>query len=57
MQGMNYQVRGQEKPDDILFELKVKIFYMLSAISNCELHFIECIVKRSVLPNISSYAI
>ena len=34
---------------------KLKIFYMLSAINNCKLHFIECIVKRSVLPNISQF--
>ena len=32
MQGMNYQVRGQEKPDDILFELKVE--NILHAICN-----------------------
>ena len=35
--------------------LNLKIFYMLSAINNCKLHFIECIVKRSVLPNISQF--
>ena len=34
---------------------KLKIFYMLSAINNCKLHFIECIVKHSVLPNISQF--
>ena len=35
--------------------LKLKIFYMLSAINDCKLHFIERIVKRSVLQNISQF--
>ena len=48
---------NSDKRNQIIYRLnlKLKIFYMLSAINNCKLHFIECIVKRSVLPNISQF--
>ena len=48
---------NSDKRNQMIYHLnlKLKIFYMLSAISDCKLHFIECIVKRSVLPNISQF--
>ena len=55
MEGMHYHEQWQKKQDDIPFNLKLKIIYMLSAINNCKLHFIEWIVTRSVLTNIPQF--
>ena len=55
MEGMHYHEQWQKKPDDIPVKPKVENLNMLSAINNCKLLFIECIVKRSVLPNISQF--
>ena len=50
-------IMNSDKRNQMIYNLnlKLKIFYMLSAINNCKLNFIECIVKCSVLPNISQF--
>ena len=48
---------NSDKTNQMIYHLnlKLKIFYMLSAINDCKLHSIECIVKRYALPNISQF--
>ena len=44
-----------DERNQMIYHLNLKLKILLSAIHNCKLHFIECIVKRSVLPNISQF--